>query len=88
VTSSAIQGGALLDLGAVQAAIIAVDAHFPTSAAYGLLSVSMEDGIRAFLATQNRDELVEAMVAGDNFVDKAYFRAVARPMLDALLGKS
>jgi hypothetical protein len=88
VTTPATQGGALLDLDAVQAAVVAVDAHFPTSAAYGLISVSMEDGIRAFLAAQNRDELIEAMVAGDNFVDKAYFRAVARPMLDALLGES
>lgn len=78
--------GALLDLDAVQAATVAVDAHFPTSAAYGLLSESMEDGIRAFLAAQDRDSLIEAMVAPEHFVDKAYARAVARPMLDALLG--
>lgn len=54
--------------------------------ALGQLSESMEYGIRAFLAAQDRDALVEAMVAPDNFVDKDYFRAVARPMLDALLG--
>jgi hypothetical protein len=45
--------GALLDMDAVQAAVVAVDAHFPTSAAYGLLGESMEDGIRAFLAAQD-----------------------------------
>jgi hypothetical protein len=79
--------GALLDMDAVQAAVVAVDAHFPTSAAYGLLGESMEDGIRAFLAAQDRDALIEAMVAPDHFIDKAYARAVARPMLDALLGE-